>query len=408
MLSRVRNVFVISALGVLGGILKNILLARELTKEELGIYSLLMTIVGFVYPLTLLGQHNAIVRFMADKDFSEYNWPKKILQLLFVSFCLTVLAVGIFRMTYDLKFLAMTFLLLATLGTVGTDVYASIYRAQGKYEISMVIFRILSLLLPLAIFLLLILKMVTLSNILILFSILYALVPLVMVNFVRQGINSGSAKIPKSVWKDGIFLWGADLSLLVIVSIDKFLIPKLITYQALGEYFAIFSITRAFDLVLRAFEMVLLPHLKKSGTVHLGSLLSWVLGSALILSAFYLLAGDTLVELVFKGKYSNSSSLIPFFCVLGTIRLLHVIPYSVIGGLLKQHRLKQMFHINILTIFLAILLSFFLINNYGLVGAVTAGIAVWAFKTLAGFGIMFKDTWDSKENFRTEGTDNHE
>ena len=40
-----------------------------------------------------------------------------------------------------------------------------------------------------------------------------------------------------------------------------------------------------------------------------------------------------------------------------------------------------MFHINILTI----LLSFFLIKNYGLVGGVIAGIAVWASRTLARF-----------------------
>src|SRR5262245_11422485 len=49
-------VFFFNAFAVGCGLIKNIILARHLAGAELGLYSLLFTLVGFIYPLSLLGQ----------------------------------------------------------------------------------------------------------------------------------------------------------------------------------------------------------------------------------------------------------------------------------------------------------------------------------------------------------------
>ncbi|MFQ5641820.1 MAG: lipopolysaccharide biosynthesis protein [bacterium] len=389
MISRVRNVFFIACFGVLGGLVKNILLARELPKDELGQFSLLMTIVGFVYPLSLFGQHNAFVRFIADKAFPDYNWFKQIKQTLFLSAVFTCLAIGFVTPVYQFTFLAVVFVLIATFATGGSDLLATVFRAQGRYELSMFSFRLLSLLLPLPVFLLLYVQMFTFSNVLLAFSALYLVTPVVIAIFNKRSFQNGTQELPKSIWKDGLLLWGSDLSLLVIYSIDRLFIPKLMDYEALGEYFAIFAITRVFDLVLRSVELVLFPHVKRSSQVRLPRITAAVLGAGLVLSILYVLFGDVMVAFLYRGKYDDSTFLIPFFCVLGIVRLLHVIPYSIIGSLLERKRLQQMFYVNILIILLSVVLSFFMIKHYGLIGAVLSSIAIWSMKTAAGFGIMF-------------------
>ncbi|MFQ5823190.1 MAG: oligosaccharide flippase family protein [bacterium] len=404
MISRVRNVFIISSFGVLGGFIKNILLARELSKDELGLFSLLMAVVGFVYPLTLLGQQNAIVRFMANKEFSKYNWPKQFWRVLILSLVLTCGAVAIFTPIYNLGILAIIFLLFTTFSSGGTDLLAAIFRAQRKYELSMFTFRLLSLFLPVVVFLLLITKLFTFKNILIFFAVFYLLSPIIMIGVTRKKLLVGTEEIPKLVWKDGLFFWGSDLSLLIIFSVDRFFIPKLLSYEALGEYFAIYSIMRLFDLVLKSLEFVMMPHVKKSPKIRLGWLLGWSLSIGLILSTAYLVFGNLLVSVLFKGKYDSTTFLIPFFCILGVIRLLHVIPYSVIGGLLNQERLRQMFYVNIITVVLCVVLSFILIKSFGLLGAVISSIIIWILKTVAGFGIMFfEKIFVKQNNLQVEG-----
>jgi O-antigen/teichoic acid export membrane protein len=299
------------------------------------------------------------------------------------------LAAAIVTPIYDLSLLAVLFLIVATFATGGSDLLATLFRGQGRYEFSMLVFRFLSLLLPLVVCLLLFTKLFTFANVLMAFSAFYLLTPIAILAAKKRSFESGARALPEFLWKDGLLLWGSDLSLLVIYAVDKLFIPKLVGYEALGEYFAIFAITRAFDLVLRSLELVLFPHLKRSTQVRLLRLIGWVLGIGFVLSALYVLFGDFLVAMLYQGKYDNSTFLIPFFCVLGIVRLLHVIPYSIIGSLLAQKRLQQMLYINALTILLCLVLSFLMIKHYGLIGAVVSNIIIWIIKTASGFGILF-------------------
>lgn len=388
MFSHIRNVFLISSAALLGGFIKNVLIARELSKEDVGLISLLFTIVAFVNPLTILGQQNALVRFLGNENLHRYDWSRQIRRSSTLSVLITGIAVFVAVQIYDLTNLAMLYLFVAIIASALLDLLASVSRARGDYEISILMFRGLSFFQPIILALLLLFDQLTLSSALISLLALHGLYGLAMA--IRTGSQStGSEAIPPAVWKDGLYFWGADLSLLIILSVDKFFIPKILDYEALGGYFAIYSIMRLFDLALKSIEFVLLPNLRKRKEIRLASILSKVAGVGLGVSLFYLVAGKPLVHILFKGKFDSVAYLIPMFCVLGMIRLVHVIPFSIIGGAMSQNRLKQMFYLNLIISGVCILLSFFFIKHFQLMGAVLAAIIIWGIKTLTGFGLIF-------------------
>ncbi len=398
---------IISVMGVAGGMVKNILLARELSKDEFGLFSLLMTVVLFVNPLTLLGQHHAFVRFMSDKACADYAWKTWFFKKLLLILGLSVFMILIVYPIYNFTNISLLFLILATFSSALTDLYAAIYRAQGRYEVSMWVFQLLSLILPVAALLLLVTKIFTFNNILIVFALLYFATPSIIIALSNRRSFSGEQTLPQEVWRDGLFLWGMDLSFLIIAFIDRLLIPKLLTYDALGEYFAIFTLMRGFDLLQRAIEFVLFPHVKRSGKLNLTRNSLAILGFGLLLSAIYIAGGDFFVSLLFKGKYSNSAYLIPYFCILGSIRLLHAIPYSIIGGSMRQKRLKQMLYLNIATVSLAFVLNFILIQKDGLRGAVIASIILWTIKTLTGYAIIWRENAEQPGYVMREEVSSH-
>ena len=76
--------------------------------------------------------------------------------------------------------------------------------------------------------------------------------------------------------------------------------------------------------------------------------------------------------------------------VLGFIKMMDIIPSSVIGGISNKKNLKDYVIFNLVLTVLFIPYSIIFVKTYGLIGAVVSLITLYIIKTIFGFTILYK------------------
>ncbi|MFQ5453336.1 MAG: lipopolysaccharide biosynthesis protein, partial [Candidatus Zixiibacteriota bacterium] len=170
-------------------------------------------------------------------------------------------------------------------------------------------------------------------------------------------------------------LLGSDLALLVMVSIDKFIIPRMLSFESLALYFAIISIFKIFDIILQAANFVLLPYIKKLRKHQLLRAAFVILLSGTLIFIAYIVLGPWLVDIAFKGKYNAGVYLIPILGFARVFQFFYVLPESFLT--IRADKLNSLFALNMLTIVISIILTIYLTMKYGLAGAATSLAIVW-------------------------------
>lgn len=390
MLKRIANVFTILGITVGFGLLKNILLARELSKSDFGLFTLIMTLVGFIYPIVMLGQQNTIVRFFSKHSPRDYDWNKFIQKLHLISVPLAFLFIFISSIFFNFSHLAIIFLLIVILSSIAADLYTYLLRAIGQYESSIFLHRCIRIILPLALISLLYLNKFYLNTIFLVFGAIYVLHSLIIVLYTRKKTSYGIQQIPKSKHKEGLFILGSDLSLLVVISVDKLFLGRLVNFEEVGVYFAIYSLMRIFELALHSIDYVLIPHSNIVDNLNIKKIMIQVSGFGLLICGFYIIFGKLITHFVYSGKYDDGYYLIPFFCLIGFLRLLYVVPSSIIAGRLEPKALKMTVFYNTIFMVLNIIIAFIFITIWQLKGAIISTSIIWLLRTSAAFVILFK------------------
>lgn len=384
------GVFLIIGFFFVFGFLKQVFLARELTKSDMGFFSLLMTIIAFAYPVTLLGQQNSVVRFFSKNVLSNFNWKRLLYKIIIVSGLLAVVLLMIFAVIYNIKIGPLIFLFIALIGSVIGDLFPSIIRSQGHYEKLIFLQRSIRFVFPVILLVLYILDDFQLSSILIWFSFSYIVYVLVIILVTNRGYQNGPESVPSRVHIDGLFFLGSDISLLIVVSVDKLLIAKLMNLEDLAVYFATFTLMRIYELALQSIEYVMMPYSNKIEKIRIGKFFKLIFLISGGITVFYILYGPILMRIVYQNKYNEGISLIPLFCMVGVVRVFYSLPYSIIGGRLKQIALKYLLYSNLSLVILNVVLGVVFISLWGLPGAILATLLVWVFRTCGAYIIFYK------------------
>ncbi len=371
------------------GLFKNIILVPYVSEAELGVYSLLLAISGFVYPLSLVGQQTALVRFLSGREVKSFNCTRGVAEILAVSAGLIVLATAIAAKIYALTGLAVLFLVIVTFASAVTDLLPGVLRAQGMYALSIVIFRGVNLFLLAGFVVLIALARFTLENVLWTVMLITAGYALVSAAVSVRYFGTGRTPFPKYIWKEGALLLGTHLSLLVIIYSDRLLIPKLVSLEALGLYFAISAIMRLFELAAQSIEFVLLPDVHRLNARQMLLLAGAVVAGGVVLALAYVLFGPYLVALLYQGKYDAGVYLIPYLAVSGFLSILYVIPYTIISGRLPARCLQQLLYGNVAVMVLNIAAGFVLISRWELRGAALTAIIIWMIRVFMASGIIY-------------------
>jgi O-antigen/teichoic acid export membrane protein len=207
---------------------------------------------------------------------------------------------------------------------------------------------------------------------------------------VYRSYSNGSKSVSKNFYIEGLLFLGSDLSLLVIITMDKFFLAKIMSLDELAVYFSIFAITRLYDLALQATEFVLMPYSNKMEKLALGRILAFVTVIAIAITLFYLLFGEILLNLIYGDKYAEGLHLIAWFCAIGITRMFYCVPASIIGGRLKQQALRYLLVTNTGLIVVNIALVALFISYFGLVGAVAGTLVVWILRNIGAYTLLLK------------------
>lgn len=399
---RIQNVFVIMAASVALGLAKNIFIARELSKPDAGTFSLAMAMVGFIYPLSMFGQQNSLVRFFNRNKPALYRWQTALLRTVVIGLVFSGVVLAILKQIYDLQAGVMLFVISAILASAVGELFTNVTRSQGAYEASVLMQRSIRFVLPAILVVLYLLGRFTLDQILLWFGVAYLGYALGVLLLTQGMVPRGQAAIPKRLYYDGFLFTAQDLSIVVILFLVKFMIAKMLSLQDLAVYFAVFSIMRVYDLALQAIEYVLLPHSARIERRALGRVLIQIGGVALIITMFYLLFGAKLTTFIYSGKYDEGIGLIPLFVLVGIVRLFHSVPFSMIGGRLQQAALRTFTVISVALVPMTALTYFLFISLWGLYGAVLGTLVVWSVRTIFGFLIVWRYLQDEQIGFEPQ------
>lgn len=387
---RISAVFIIIGFSFFFGFLKQVFLARELTKTELGNFSLFMTIIAFIYPITLLGKQNSLVRFFSRENIQNYDWKNLLYRILIVSVVLCTVFLLVTTLIYKIQIGPFIFIFIALCGSVIADLYTSIMRSEGHFEKSIFWHRSVRFSFPVVLLIIYLIDDINLKSVLIGFSIIYIIYIFTVIVLTNTKYPNGTEKVPSRIHTDGLFFLGSDISLLVVANMDRFIIAKILPIEDLAIYFSIYTIMRIYELLYQAIEYVLLPYSNKFKNTNIIKLCANVFLIGMGITVFYIFLGPKVVHLVYDGKYDSGISLIPLFCALGLVRILYSIPYSFIGGKLKQIALKYLLYSNLGIVLINIVVGIIFTSLWQLKGAVLSTIFVWMLRTCCAFLIFYR------------------
>ncbi len=119
MFKHIFRVFVVLAVTVSFGFLKNVLLGLRPSKADFGLFNLVMTRVRLIYPLALLGQQNALVRVLSRSRPEDYDWRRYVHRCLPLMGPLAAVLAASAALLYGPGTDALLFLLVAALAVHG-------------------------------------------------------------------------------------------------------------------------------------------------------------------------------------------------------------------------------------------------------------------------------------------------
>ncbi len=396
--ARVGSVFAIIVAGAVLQVLIQTLLARGLTKSEVGLVSLVIGALPLFTTLTLIGQDSSIVRHLSRPGasrFDQASYARRVLLVVLPLGAIVGLAGGLY---YALAGVALAAMIVLVTSQNAITILTAFRRAAHRYEAAIlgtrlpVLLTAATLAAAYAFDRLGVAPAFTERNVLWLLIVSYAVSAVLLAGrrpFPGAPTTGEGEPVPPVVLREGILFLGLSVSLSVMVSMDRLVISKIMTFSDLAIYSTIFSITKGFDFLFYAISYVLMPVLSRSSSVDLRRPALAIAGLAVLASVGYLVLGDDVVHLLFAGRYDAGAYLIPAFVLSGVLKLFYSIPSSYIGGRAPTSAVRQFMFVNLGTMFLNVALDIILIVRMrDVMGAAIATAIAWGLRLIAGLIIM--------------------
>lgn len=364
-----------------------IILARNLSKAEMGLYRLALTIAELGTLVSLMGIDHAFVRFFSRPKTSpaEYNWKAFLKSFSFANIISIFVIAFIFSFIYKFPiFIGIAIIILpAMLSSV--FIFSSFLRARQKYELSALFGRMNFLIFFFFLATFYLFKRISLVNAIFCYSLAAILANGAIIYYVFRRMPCGEKPLPLSVSKTGFYYFGIALATAFILQTSYLFIGKMLSYKDLAVYAIITSIMRLFEFTQDSTYYVLAPHLNTKTNIAAKKLFSTLLLLATGIALVYLIFGKMAVHFFFKGLYDEGSYLIPFFIGIGMVKTLYVFPASIIGGRTSEPTLRNQFYITGAAAVLNVLLTYIFVNKWGLAGAANANLITWSILFIMAF-----------------------
>lgn len=389
LIHKIGSVSVILGIAAVAELLSNVILGRLLPPDLFGRFKFINTVVMMLSTLLLFGQNMAIIRAFHKDNLKEYDWKKFIRSCLVYSTLFAAFGCLIVGYFYHLV-IEMVFAFFAVVAAVGIEYYSALLRSQDKYSFSMLLSKTNSVF-----FFLCVALMFYVFKVFSFWGLVFVYVMIFCSTFVFGGVltgrfPSGRKAVSRQFVKEGIVLFFITFSYTVMVQIDQFFISKMLGFAKLADYVVIITVTRGFELVATALWFVMMPHYAKDHSRSVRADSIKVALVALVVCGGYLLIGQPLLHVFFKGKYDHSAYLLNFFIAAGFFRILYSIPAGIIGGRLPSNLLQLFLITCVVGIIMNLTLNFFLIPIWGLAGSAAAVLISWIFRVFSAYYVVYK------------------
>ena len=363
----------------LKGFILSVALANMLSKESLGIYYFVMTILIFVSIFALPGMKTAVIH--AVTRGYEGTYFKALIEVFKYSWIGSLVLLGLslyeyYRGNFNLFIIFIIFSFLFPLYSI-SEYYIYFFNGKKRFDILAKItflFAVLSILLIIVCLLVTksifwIILITVLSQILICgyFSIFY------IKKFIKYDkIDFSSIEFGKNISKS--------IALSRIASsFDSLFIPHFLNFSDLAVFRVIMILPSQFELLVYTLSSLILPKMTSSNLnkrdilIHLKKFLFIIIG---LISFCIILA--PIVYYIFYPKYFEYTWLSLLY-TLTFINFLCLLPYNY---LIKEKKSKLINKLNTLSALLLFILSFIGIIYYGVFGAVLARVIYSIIRTV--------------------------
>ncbi len=391
---RVGRVFSIVLAGAALQIVTQVILANNLSKDEVGVISLLLGALPLLSTLSLLGQDTATVRFLSRDPERTYDAARHVRRVLAIVLPLGA-ALGLAGAGYyGLSGIVALAAVVLVVSQNALAVASAAQRARHRYELAM-----LGVWLPriaTAVLLIALLLASSISFRPVVLAIIAAFGATAIAFVARELVRSarGGTRVPTSVLRDGLFLFGLAVSFSVMTAMDKLVIGKMMSYADLAVYATIFAVMKGFDFIFYSVTHVLMPRVNAVVSIDLKRLNWSIAAVAAIVAAAYLSIGEEVIHRLYVGRYDQGAFLIAPFVLSGVMKLFYSVPSSIIGGRLTRTALKQFLWFNLAGMLVNIVLDIVLIALWGLLGAAVATAVAWALRLTGGYVILARHRKD--------------
>lgn len=372
------------------GPIRNILIGRMLTINDFGVYSLALTIIGLLYPILLFGQQKGSIRFFIKNNLEDYDWKKPILKLIYVATFVATFSLPLVSWYYSLQFSFTYYCIVVILSSIATELFSNVVRSFGHYELAIFLQRFVRIIIVILILIYFLSNKHTLPSMFYAIGTVHLLYGIFIGYYVVNKIKIGLKKVPFHSQKEGLFFFVLDIIILLNAYGVNLIIASLLTIEHLGIFFAISIVLRPYEAFMQSTDFIMMPssgNLDKKGIILI-IIKNIVIG--LLISIFFFIIGDYILSIVYDEKYNDYLYLLPYMFVLGFIKMMDIIPSSVIGGISNKKNLKDYVIFNLVLTVLFIPYSIIFVKTYGLIGAVVSLITLYIIKTIFGFTILYK------------------
>jgi len=385
-----RNVTVLIIFSVIFGFAKNVVLGRMLSISDFGVYSLSLSVIGIFSALLLFGQQKGIIRFFIKKNVNDYDWKTPILIQLFISIPITFILLPIISNYYNVEFAFTYFCVCVIVSTVITDLLINIVRASRKFELALILQRMIRIIVAVTAIIFLISGIFKLAFIFYFFGSLHFFYGVFVYNYVIKKINLGSNTVPLSSQKEGLYFSALDIISLINMYGINLIIVEILSIDYLGIFFAFNIILRIYEIFAQSTDFITMPSSKEIDRPGLIIIImkNLIIGSGI--SLFFLVFGDYILSLIYLKKYDEYLNLIPLICLIGQVKMMDSIPSSIVSGISNKIILKGYVLYNSIFTIIFIPVSILLIHYYGLIGVPCALIILHFLRSIYGFRILYE------------------
>lgn len=379
------KVFFIMAGVALFHVLNTLILARNLSLPDMGLFRIVLTLSGFIFILSLLGMDASFIRFFSRESPRGYRWFPYVSSVwLFCAILATAAAVAAGHF-YALGPGLIAAVVIATLLSLGNRFFTSLLRAQKYFGLATFLEKGSSLAFFILLAVFMVQSSVTLGNAIVAYLVSAGLAVLVIIRIVFKLTPSGPNPLPAHLPRDGLIFFGILVTTMAMLNANQLFIPKMLSYESLAVYAVTLSVMRIFELSVNALYFVFAPSLNNKEPVESFKIIAFLTAVGLGIGALYLGFGRQIIHFLFKSKYDEGAKLIPLFVGTGFCRLLYVFPASIVGGRAPQETLRRLFYCNCLAAGLGLVLNYFFILKWALEGAALATFYTWILATALGF-----------------------